>query len=82
MLIVLCRFFDSEINLSLCVLLLIWLPSSVENTQQKHKLTHVIVKMQKCCVLLRCHSDQEACYTGITPDAGADSFIPTVCFAD
>ena len=25
---------------------------------------------------------QDACYTGITRDAGADSFIPTVCFAD
>ena len=25
---------------------------------------------------------QESCYTGITRDAGADSFIPTVCFAD
>ena len=24
---------------------------------------------------------QDACYTGITRDAGADSFIPTVCFA-
>ena len=27
-------------------------------------------------------SKQDACYTGITRDAGADSFIPTVCFAD
>ena len=26
--------------------------------------------------------EQDACYTGITRDAGADSFIPTVCFAD
>ena len=25
---------------------------------------------------------QDACYTGIARDAGADSFIPTVCFAD
>ena len=25
---------------------------------------------------------QDACYTGITRDAVADSFIPTVCFAD
>ena len=25
---------------------------------------------------------QDACYTGITRDAGADSFIPTVCLAD
>ena len=25
---------------------------------------------------------QDPCYTGITRDAGADSFIPTVCFAD
>ena len=25
---------------------------------------------------------QDACYTGITRDAGADSFIPTVYFAD
>ena len=25
---------------------------------------------------------EDACYTGITRDAGADSFIPTVCFAD
>ena len=25
---------------------------------------------------------QDACYTGITRDAGAYSFIPTVCFAD
>ena len=25
---------------------------------------------------------QDACFTGITRDAGADSFIPTVCFAD
>ena len=25
---------------------------------------------------------QDACYTGITRDAMADSFIPTVCFAD
>ena len=25
---------------------------------------------------------QDACYTGITRDAGADSFIPTVCFSD
>ena len=25
---------------------------------------------------------QNACYTGITRGAGADSFIPTVCFAD
>ena len=26
--------------------------------------------------------EQDACYTGITRDAGADSFIPTVYFAD
>ena len=25
---------------------------------------------------------QDACYTGITRDAGADSFIPTVCLTD
>ena len=25
---------------------------------------------------------QDACYAGITRDAKADSFIPTVCFAD
>ena len=25
---------------------------------------------------------QDACYTGITRDAVADSFIPSVCFAD
>ena len=25
---------------------------------------------------------QDACYTGITRDAGAHSFIPTVCFVD
>ena len=27
-------------------------------------------------------NQQDACYTGITRDAVADSFIPTVCFAD
>ena len=27
-------------------------------------------------------SKQDACYTVITRDAVADSFIPTVCFAD
>ena len=25
---------------------------------------------------------QDACYTGIARDAGADSFISSVCFAD
>ena len=28
------------------------------------------------------YAKQDACYTVITRDAGADSFIPTVCFAD
>ena len=30
----------------------------------------------------RNNGEQDACHTGITRDAGADSFIPTVCFAD
>ena len=33
-------------------------------------------------VAMRKKKKQDACYTGITRDAGADSFIPTVCFAD
>ena len=31
---------------------------------------------------IKTNKQQDACYTGITRDAGADSFIPTVCFAD
>ena len=33
-------------------------------------------------VTTRKKKNQDACYTGITRDAGTDSFIPTVCFAD
>ena len=34
------------------------------------------------CTFMTPMKKQDACYTGITRDAGADSFIPTVCFAD
>ena len=34
------------------------------------------------CPLRASRVKKDACYTGITRDAGADSFIPTVCFAD
>ena len=33
-------------------------------------------------VATRKKKKQDACYAGITRDAGADSFIPTVCFTD
>ena len=39
-------------------------------------------KLMYTFVATRKKKKQDACYTGITRDAGADSFIPTVCFAD
>ena len=38
------------------------------------------IKKSPLCILFL--DKQDACYTGITRDAGVDSFIPTVCFAD
>ena len=35
-----------------------------------------------CTFVATMKKKQDACYTGITRDAGADLFIPTVCFAD
>ena len=43
------------------------------------KSTSFLTALWDICQLI---FKQDACYTGITRDAVADSFIPTVCFAD
>ena len=40
------------------------------------------IELRQATSLNDFNAKQDACYTGITRDAGADSFIPTVCFAD
>ena len=41
-----------------------------------------LFRVGKILIYANAYHKQDACYTGITRDAGADSFIPTVCFAD
>ena len=59
---------------------------SLEHSQQSHLEQGIVKELSlptgKLANFVQKLSQQDACYTGITRDAGADSFIPTVCFAD